>query len=784
MAGQSNFQFLQQKWPVLFDSAQRTESAVNPDARTACFYARRTLEQTIVWMYQNDRSLKMPYDDRLSALVGEPTFQSTVRPEVLAKARFIKEIGNLAVHSGKPIRQWDALNACKELWHFCYWFARTYTRQGPVRFDDLSFDQGKPPLSPTDSVRRSAEQIRQLEEELKARDSTLKEKLSALINLDAELTRLRDEVAHAKKQNETVIDEHDYSEAETRDRFIDLLLREAGWTLDRPNDLEYEVSGMPNPEGKGFVDYVLWGADGLPLAIVEAKRTKKSHKAGEQQAKLYADCLERQFNRRPIIFYTNGYETWLWDDLSYPPRQVQGFYRREELELLVQRRETRRDLASASINPAIVERHYQIRAIKSINAALQQQQRKALLVMATGTGKTRTAIALVDLLQRCNWIKRALFLADRVTLVIQACNAFKAHLSDSSPVNLCTERAEMGSRVFVSTYQTMMNLIEEMRGDQRKFGAGYFDLIIIDEAHRSVFNKFRAIFEYFDAYLVGLTATPKDEVDKNTYELFDLEDGVPTDAYDLEDAVAEGFLVPPRAVSVPLKFQREGIRYDDLSNREKEMWDELDWGEGDIPEQVSSEAVNRWLFNADTVDKVLEYLICHGIKVSGGDRLGKTIIFAKNHAHAEFIRERFDKAFPEFKGEFARVVDYEVNYVQSLIDDFATKDKTPHIAISVDMLDTGIDIPEIVNLVFFKIIRSKTKFFQMLGRGTAFTERQIHFINLIVDDLTKNGVFDPRRLYHQPFTELAATGPEELFESSGTENVISIIETINANAAA
>jgi type I restriction enzyme R subunit len=718
MPQESNFQFLQQEWSSLFDSAQRTEAAVNPDARTACFYARRTLEQAVAWMYQNDRTLKMPYDDRLSALVCEPTFKSAVRPEVLAKVLFIKEIGNQAVHSNKPIRQWDALNACKELWHFCYWFARTYTRQGAARFGNRSFDLGKLPLSPTDAVKRSAEQVRQLEEELRGRDSTLQEKLSVLTSLDAELTRLREEVARAKKQNDDVIDQHEYSEAETRDHFIDLLLREAGWTLDGPNDLEYEVAAMPNPEGKGFVDYVLWGADGLPLAIVEAKRTKKSPKAGEQQAKLYADCLERQFNRRPIIFYTNGYDTWLWDDLNYPPRQVQGFYRREELEMLVQRRQTRKDLASVSINPVIVERHYQIRAIKSINAALQQQQRKALLVMATGTGKTRTAIALVDLLQRCNWIKRTLFLADRVTLVIQTCNAFKAHLPDSSPVNLCTEKAETGSRVFVSTYQTMMNLIEEMSGDNRRFGVGYFDLIIIDEAHRSVFNKFRAIFEYFDSYLVGLTATPKDEVDKNTYALFDLEDGVPTDAYDLEDAVAEEFLVPPRAVSVPLKFQLGGIHYDDLSDDEKEKWDALEWGDEEIPDDVSAEAVNRWLFNADTVDKVLEYLVCHGTKVAGGDRLGKTIIFAKNHAHAEFVRERFDRAFPEFKGHFARVIDYEVNYVQTLIDDFATQDKMPHIAISVDMLDTGIDIPEIVNLVFFKIVRSKTKFFQMLGRGT------------------------------------------------------------------
>ena len=339
---------------------------------------------------------------------------------------------------------------------------------------------------------------------------------------------------------------------------------------------------------------------------------------------------------------------------------MQGFFKKAELELMIQRRTSRKPLADAPVNTKIVERYYQTRAIRRIGEAFEKDRdRKALVVMATGAGKTRTVIALCDLLMRCNWAKRVLFLADRVALVNQAVNAFKTHLPDAAPVNLVTEKDAEG-RVFVSTYPTMMGLIDETKDGQRRFGAGHFDLIIIDEAHRSVYQKYRAIFEYFDSLLVGLTATPKDEIDINTYGLFDLERGVPTDAYGLDDAVKDGFLVPPKAVSVPLKFQREGITYDELPEEEKEQWDALEWDEdGDMPDRVEAEAVNKWLFNKDTVDKVLEHLMTRGQKVAGGDRLGKTIIFAKNQAHAEFIAQRFDANYPHYKGEFARVITFE-----------------------------------------------------------------------------------------------------------------------------
>lgn len=717
----SNFAFLQPEWAMLVESARKAEGAAHTDARTACFYARRTLELAVAWMYAHDKTLRVPYQDNLSAFIHEPCFKQTVGDALFTKARLIKDLGNMAVHSTKKMLPSDALNATRELFHFCYWLARTYGRT--ARPDPgLRFDINlvpKPATAAPAIPPQTSEQLQKLETELQARDAHLSQLQADKAALNEELQKLREEVAAAKQANIVEPDTHDYSEAETRKAFIDLLLKEAGWNLDPTKNFEVEVIGMPNNEGKGYVDYVLWGDDGKPLALIEAKRTTRNPTVGQQQAKLYADCLEQMYGQRPVIFYTNGYEHWLWNDLAYPPRAVQGFYKKPELELAIQRRTSRKKLAEATINSNIIERYYQTRAVRRVGETFEKDNvRKSLLVMATGAGKTRTVIALADVLMRCNWAKRVLFLADRVALVNQAVNAFKAHLPDAAPVNLVTDKATEG-RVYVSTYPTMMGLIDDAFDGQRRFGVGHFDLIIIDEAHRSVYQKYRAIFDYFDSLLVGLTATPKDEIDHNTYGLFDLETGVPTDAYGLDEAVADKHLVPPVAISVPLKFQREGIKYDDLSEEEKEEWDALEWSDdGPPPDEVNAEAVNKWLFNTDTVDKVLETLMSKGQKVAGGDRLGKTIIFAKNNDHADFIQQRFDINYPHYKGHFARVVTYKTEYAQSLIDDFSAKDKMPHIAISVDMLDTGIDVPEVVNLVFFKIVRSKTKFWQMVGRGT------------------------------------------------------------------
>jgi type I restriction enzyme R subunit len=715
----SNFAFLKPEWPDLHESAVKVESLARTDARSCCFYARRTLELAIHWLYDHDPELSRPYDDNLSALIYEPTFKQNLTNDLFLKVKTIKEIGNLAVHSRKPVTERDALRATKELFHFLYWLARMYTRHSPSQYQNIAWDDRRVPARQVSVSAKTLDQLKTLEEQLREKDRELADQAKALADTDTQIALLREQVAAAKKQNEKVPDDHDYSEAETRDYFIDLLLREAGWPLDKPEDREYPVTGMQNEKGEGFVDYVLWGADGLPLAVVEAKRTKKDPRIGRQQAKLYADCLETRFKQRPLIFYTNGYETWIWDDQSYPPREVQGFYKRDELELLIQRRGKRKDLSKEDINKAIVERYYQQECIRAVTEQFAGKQRKALVVMATGAGKTRTVIALCELLQRCNWVKRVLFLADRVALVRQACNAFKQHLPDSNPVNLVTEKFT-DSRVYISTYPTMMGQINEVEDGLRRFGVGHFDLVVIDEAHRSVYQKYRAIFEYFDSLLVGLTATPKDEVDRNTYSLFDLEKGVPTYSYDLEQAVDDGYLVPYVPVEVPLRFLRGGIKYDDLPEEEKEQWDAIEWDEEkqEVPDSVDAAALNNWLFNADTVDKVLETLMRRGQKVSGGDVLGKTIIFARSKNHARYIEKRFDTNYPQYHGAFTRMIVSGDSYAQTLLDEFSTPDKLPQIAVSVDMLDTGIDIPEIVNLVFFKIVRSKTKFFQMIGRGT------------------------------------------------------------------
>lgn len=720
----SQFAFLQPEFSPVYEHAKKAEMIALSDPRSSCFYTRLALETAIKWMYASDKALRTPYDEALSALIYEPTFRNVVGEALVTKARIIKDLGNRAVHDTRDVAPQSAANALRELFHFSYWLVHTYAK-GAKPNPSIQFSVEALPRTANveaTTLLRLQEIAKRFTDQAQERDAAKQALLrseATRIEYQEEISRLQAEIAAIKATNEAVPDTHDYNEAQTRDAFIDLLLHEAGWPLDKAKDREFPVTGMPNEKGEGFVDYVLWNDDGKPLALVEAKRSSKDARVGQQQAKLYADCLEQMFGQRPVIFYTNGYEHWIWDDKNYPPRSIQGFLKKNELVLLHQRASLKKPLIDIEIDKDIVERYYQERAIRRIDDAFEKDsQRKALLVMATGSGKTRTVIALIDQLMRANWVKNALFLADRVALVNQAVTAFKKHLPYAAPVNLVTDKTSLG-RLYVSTYPTMIGLIDEIQNGVRRFGPGHFDLIVIDEAHRSVYRKYGAIFKYFDSLLVGLTATPRDEIDRDTYSLFEIERGVPTDSYDLEQAVEDGYLVPPNAVSVPLRFQREGIRYDELSDDEKAQWDALDWTEeGFVPEEVEASAINKWLFNKDTVDKMLEHLMTHGIKVEEGDLLGKTIIFAKNSLHAQFIAERFDANYPHLKGHFARVIDYRTPYVQSIIDDFSNQHKSPHIAVSVDMLDTGIDVPEVVNLVFFKVVHSKTKFWQMIGRGT------------------------------------------------------------------
>ncbi len=747
----SNFDFLKIDFPKLYDYATRAESLVYSAPRASCFYSRFsrfTLEQTVLWLYKNDQYLQLPYDNNLGALIHEQTFKDNLSPGIFPKIRQIQKIGNIAVHQPKTIAEPDSLYIIEELFHVLYWVCRYYSPNGK-NLGEIPFNPAliTRPTAPGKAEKPLAE-LQQLENELSQFKEMNRIAEERRQQTEAQLKAALAELTAIKQQNKTAPDRHDYNEGQTRDRLIDPRLIEMGWDLSDPNCREYPVEGMPksvNKTGKGKVDYVLWDDNGSPLAVIEAKRTTKDPKIGKEQAKLYADCLEQKFKQRPIIFYSNGYQTYLWDDQSYPPREIHGFLRKDELQRLIWRRSNDHPLRSIDIDQNIAgfERPYQIEAIKRITETFTERNRKALLVMATGTGKTRTAIGLVDVLMRANWVKRVLFLADRNSFVRQAKRSFNPHLPNAPVINLVDEKEVQGANVVISTYPTVINQINQFESTGRKFGSGYFDLVIIDEAHRSIYKKYRYIFEYFDSLLIGLTATPRDEVNRDTYEIFGLEQGTPTYAYELEDAINDGFLVPSQGINITLKFPSRGIKYSDLSPDEQIEYEEkfTDPETGDILDEISGTAINQWLFNANTIDKALEILMEFGLKVDGGDRLGKTIIFARNHNHAEKILEQFDHNYPHYRGQFAKLIDSHDSYAQSILNEFSKKDSDVAIAISVDMLDTGIDVPEVVNLVFSKPVYSRVKFNQMIGRGT----RLCPALFAIGEDKKEFLIFDPCR---------------------------------------
>lgn len=718
----SNFAFLHPTHPDLHAVAVEAEALVHRSPRAACFHARFALERAVHWLYRHDPTLELPYDDNLGALLYEQTFKNNLPHQLFNKIRIIHKVGNRAAHDPRPLGERDSLQVVTELFHFLYWLAREYAPAG-VTVPDHAFDRALLPRVETvqDLTR---EQVEVLERKLAQSDEMARIEAERHAQTEAQLAALEAELVALKQVNQARADTHDYNEQQTRDYFIDLLLEEAGWDPDAPNAVEFEVQGMPKKKstssGKGYVDYVLWGDDGLPLALVEAKRTRFSPRKGQHQAKLYADCLEAAFGRRPVMFCSNGYEHWIWDDQRYPPRPIHGFYTKAELELIHYRRTEAKRLSVVQPDTAIVERSYQLEAIRRITESFTKGARRTLLVMATGTGKTRTAIALVDLLKRANWVKRVLFLADRNALLTQARRAFNKHLPSATAVDITEHQDGVDATIVLSTYATMLNRVDRRENSQVVFGPGHFDLVIVDEAHRSIYKKYAALFDYFDGLLVGLTATPRHEVHRDTYRVFDLEPGVPTAFYELGEAVADGYLVPPQGVSVPFRFLAHGIKYAELSDEAKEEYEDKlrDDETGDVPDHVDAAALNKWLFNINTVDQALALLMEKGLRVDDGERLGKTIIFARNHKHAEFVVDRFNVAHPHYKGKYAQVIDSHNDYAQSLLDDFSLAAKQPTIAVSVDMLDTGVDVPECVNLVFFKPVRSRVKFNQMVGRGT------------------------------------------------------------------
>ena len=508
-----------------------------------------------------------------------------------------------------------------------------------------------------------------------------------------------------------------FDEAATRKRLIDTELTAVGWDvgLNGVNTgevaQEEAIQHQPTKTGVGYADYVLWDDNGLPLAVVEAKKTAVSADLGQQQAKLYADGLEKMHGRRPVIFYTNGFDIFLWDDgCGYPPRKVYGFYSKDSLQYLIYKRENRLSLDRISPKPEIVDRIYQVEAIKRLSEKFTASHRKGLLVQATGTGKTRVAIALTDLLNRASWVKRVLFLCDRKELRKQAKNAYNEYLSEPMTVVTANTAKDRDKRIYLATYPAMKRIYQT-------FDVGFYDLMIADESHRSIYNRYRDMFRYFDCLQVGLTATPVDFISRNTFKMFGCEVNTPTAYYPLDQAVEEGFLVPYEVYTHTTRFLREGIKYKDMTEEQKRQLEED--GEDPVDFDYENHQVDKQIFNRDTNRAIIRNLMENGIRDDTGQYPGKSIIFARNHNHAVLLTEVFNELFPQYGGKFCRVIDNYDPRAEQLIDDFkCAPDSDPKIAVSVDMLDTGIDVPEIVNLSFAKPIRSMVKFEQMIGRGT------------------------------------------------------------------
>ena len=713
----SNFDFLEQSkiFNNFSEACCEAENGIGLNTVTCSILCRRALELGVKWLYANDNDLRIPYNDNLSALVHDITFKNIIDEKLLKQIEYVIKLGNFAVHNNKKISREEAILSLRYLYDFMQWIAYCYSDN----YIEKEFDESILPKQTVNIL--TVKERETLYEELEAKDKKLEETRKENEELRKQLTNKRE----TKKEN-YIFEVKDISEYETRKKYIDLELKIAGWDFETNIQEELKLQGMPNNQNIGYADYVLFGKNGLPLAVIEAKRTSVDPKVGQNQAKLYADCLEQEYHQRPVIYYTNGFEIYMWDDVNYPPRKVSGFYTQDELQLLINRRENRQSLEHIFVNDKITNREYQLEAIKSVCEAFDEGHRKALLVMATGTGKTRTAISIVDVLSDKEWVKNVLFLADRTVLVKQAKNNFVKLLPNMSCCNLLsTVDDPEDSRIVFSTYQTMINAIDSTKNKSgnKLFTPGHFDLIIVDEAHRSIYKKYQAIFDYFDGLVVGLTATPRNDVDRNTYRFFEIENDVPTFAYEYDRAVKEGYLVDYHTIKTTTDFMDRGIKYNELSDEEKEEYENTFVDDEDnIPEEINAEAINSWLFNRDTIKKLLELLMEKGLKVEGGDKLGKTIIFARNHRHAEKIVEVFNELYPEYKGEFAKLIDNQVKYNENLIDHFSVKDDYPQIAVSVDMLDTGVDVPEILNLVFFKPVKSKIKFWQMIGRGTRLCE--------------------------------------------------------------
>ncbi|MCW7555672.1 DEAD/DEAH box helicase family protein [Endozoicomonas gorgoniicola] len=739
-----NFEMLRTRWPELSDLGALAEKYVHTDPESCLVKLRNFLELTVRWLYRQER-LQQGYRASIHDLITDDTFQSIIPRQITMKMDAIRIHGNRAAH-GDNIKATDAQWLLKEAHIMGAW---TYLKYANGHADDFSKFQlpEAPELSAVSSpaeLKKKQEQLASAREEL---EEAQKREISILRDLQIaqeKADELEARFEESRKRGEQVASILDMNEAETRRRLIDSRLTSAGWHVgdDLEDTLqvtqEHPVKEQPTKTGDGFADYVLWDDKGQPVAVIEAKRTKVDAEKGRKQAQLYANWLEKEYGQRPVIFYTNGNDIFIWDDhpaRNYPPRKLFGFYSPDSLRYLIQKRQTARPLESIPADADIAGRIYQLESIARVSERFSDRHRKALIVQATGTGKTRVAIALAKKLLDARWVKRVLFLCDRKELRKQARNAFNEFINDPIYVVGRTDKKYQDtSRIFIATYPGMMNIMD------RDFDVGYFDLIIADESHRSIYNVYGDLFKYFDALQVGLTATPVDMIGHTTYGLFKCEGRIPTFEYSLETAVADGHLTPYEIITHTTQFLREGINQNNLSDDQIAELEEQGIDPNTL--EFDAKAIDKAIYNRDTNRAIMRNLMENGLRDKDQQLPGKSIVFARNHRHAVLLASVFDEMYPQFAGQFCQVIDNYDPRAEQLIDDFkGGENSTNHqltIAISVDMLDTGIDVPEVVNLVFAKPVKSKVKFWQMIGRGTRLCKNLYGPGN----DKTKFRIFD------------------------------------------
>jgi type I restriction enzyme R subunit len=715
----TNFEFLRPHWEELASLAGFAECYAHRDPLAALVKLRSFGEQLVQSIYDKLR-LPKPVRANQYDLLEADVFQAVIPRVVLSKLHTLRIKGNRATHAGEGDTQ-DTLLVLKEAFDLGRWVFLTYAKRSAA--DCPEYVQPPPDGVEGEARTQFQREKKAVLERLAAQEAQLQQLLADLekARAQAQAAALNPtESQAAQTAGQQAADTLAFDEATTRRRLIDVLLAEAGWevgpdgTSTEEVGQEVEVEHQPTESGQGYADYVLYDDNGQSLAVVEAKKTAVDPEAGRTQAKCYADGLEQKHGRRPIIYYTNGYDLWVWHDAQKePPRKVYGFHSKDSLQYWHFQAKEKEPWPKVAPSPAIVDRMYQIESVKRVVERFAEKKRKALIVLATGTGKTRVAVALCDALIRARWVRRILFLCDRRELRKQARNTFKDYLP-GEPLTVVTANTaqERDQRIYLATYPAMMKCFQT-------FDVGFFDVILADESHRSIYNRYRDLFRYFDAYQVGLTATPVDHVDRDTYRMFDCEIDDPTAYFSYEEAINHHppYLVPFEVETHTTPFLRQGIKYSQMTREQREQLEAEEAQPAAI--EFDQAAIDKRVFNKDTNRLILKNLMEHGIKDATGSRVGKSIVFARNHNHALLLQRLFEEMYPQYDN-FCRVIDNYDPRAEELIDDFKGEGTNPNltIAISVDMLDTGIDVPEVVNLVFAKPVYSYVKFWQMIGRGT------------------------------------------------------------------